>query len=67
LAGLLLLLAALAPAADRTGTWAGSFKYIDQDVPIKVALKSDSEITGTVDGMPGGTAQMLSLTATTVA
>jgi hypothetical protein len=38
LTGLLLLLAALAPAADMTGTWAGSFKYNDQDVPIKVAL-----------------------------
>ena len=58
LTGLLLLLAALAPAADMTGTWSGSFKYNDQDVPIKVALKGDAEITGTVEGLPGGTAQI---------
>ena len=58
LAGLFLWMAAIAAAADMTGTWAGSFKYNDQDVPIKVALKGDSEITGTVDGLPGGTAQI---------
>ena len=58
LTGLLLLLAAIAPAADMTGTWAGSFKYNDQDVPIKVALKGDAEITGTVEGLPGGAAQI---------
>jgi hypothetical protein len=58
LTGLLLLMAAIAPAADMTGTWAGSFKYNEQDVPIRVALKGDSEITGTVDGLPGGTAQI---------
>jgi hypothetical protein len=58
LMGLLLLMAAIAPAADMTGTWAGSFKYNEQDVPVRLALKGDSEITGTVDGMPGGTAQI---------
>jgi len=58
LTGLLLLTAALALASDITGTWAGSFKYNDQDVPLKVALKGDSEITGTIDGMPGGIAQI---------
>ena len=58
LTGLLLLLAAIASAADMTGTWAGSFKYNEQDVPVKLALKGDSEITGTVDGLPGGTAQI---------
>jgi hypothetical protein len=39
----------IALCADMTGTWAGSFKYNDQDVPIKVALKGDTAITGTVD------------------
>ena len=46
LTGLLLLMAAIAPAADMTGTWAGSFKYNEQDVPIELALKGDAEITG---------------------
>ena len=27
-------------------------------LPLKVALKGDSEITGTVEGLPGGTAQI---------
>ena len=58
LTGLLLLMAAMAAAADMTGTWAGSFKFNDENVPIKVALKGDSEITGTVEGLPGGTAQI---------
>ena len=58
LTGLLLLIAAIASAADITGTWAGSFKYNEQDVPTKVALKGDSEITGTVEGLPGGAAQI---------
>jgi riboflavin synthase alpha subunit len=56
--GLLLLMVAIAPAADLTGKWAGSFKFNEQDVPLTVALKGDSEITGTVDGMPSGTAQI---------
>jgi hypothetical protein len=51
-------MAAIAPAADMTGPWAGSFKYNEQDVPIRLALKGDSEITGTVDGLPGGTAHI---------
>jgi hypothetical protein len=55
LMGMLLLMAAIMPAADVTGTWAGSFKYNDQDVPVKLAMKGDAEVTGTVDGMPGGT------------
>jgi hypothetical protein len=58
LLGLLLLISANSLAADMTGTWAGSFKYNDQDVPIILALKGSSEITGTVDGLPGGTAQV---------
>jgi hypothetical protein len=51
-------MAAIALAADVTGTWAGSFKFNDQDVPVSLALKGTSEITGTVDGLPGGTAQI---------
>ena len=56
--GFLLVMAAVALAADVTGNWAGSFKYNEQDVPTKVALKGESEITGTVEGLPGGTAQI---------
>ena len=51
-------MAAIVSTADMTGTWAGSFKYNEQDVPIRLALKGDSEITGTVEGLPGGTAQI---------
>ena len=58
LMGLLLLMVTIASAADMTGTWAGSFKFNDQDVPIRVVLKGDSEITGTVEGLSGGTVQI---------
>ena len=53
-AGLLVLVAGLASAADLTGKWAGSFKYNDQAVPVTVDLKGTTEISGTVTGMPGG-------------
>jgi hypothetical protein len=52
--GMLLLLAALASAADLTGKWQGSFKYNDQPVPVTVELKGTTEISGTVTGLPGG-------------
>ncbi len=53
-AGLLVLLAGLASAADLTGKWEGSFKYNEQPVPVTVELKGTTEISGTVSGMPGG-------------
>jgi len=53
-AGLLLLLAGLASAADLAGKLQGSFKYNDQAVPVTVELKGTTEISGTVTGMPGG-------------
>jgi hypothetical protein len=54
LTGLLLFFAALASASDVSGKWSGTFKYNDQDVPITVDMKGDSDITGTVSGLPGG-------------
>jgi hypothetical protein len=56
--GLLLLVAALASAADLTGKWEGSFKYNEQAVPVTIELKGTTEISGTVTGMPGGVTQI---------
>ncbi len=55
---LLLLLAGIASAADVAGKWEGSFKFNDQDVPVSIELKGTTEISGTVNGLPGGAAQI---------
>jgi hypothetical protein len=51
-------MAAIVPTADMTGTRARSFKYNEQDVPVRLTLKGDAEITVTFEGLPGGTAQI---------
>ena len=56
--GLLMLLAGLASAADLTGKWQGSFKFNDQEVPVTMDLKGAADISGTVNGLPGGTAEI---------
>jgi hypothetical protein len=58
LAGLLLLLAALASAADVAGKWQGSFSFNDQSVPLTFELKGATDITGTVAGLPSGVAEI---------
>ena len=59
LAGLLVLLVAgLAAAADLTGKWQGTFTFQDQAVPLTVELKGSSAITGSVTGLPSGTAEI---------
>jgi hypothetical protein len=59
LAGLVLLLAGLLPAADVTGTWKGSFDYNGNAVPVTFQMKSaEGAITGTVDGLPTPNAEI---------
>lgn len=53
LAGLLLLIAGLMPAADLTGVWKGSFDYNGTAVPVTFDMKvAEGTVTGTVDGLP---------------
>ena len=53
LAGLLLLIAGILPAADVTGTWKGSFDYNGTAVPLTFDMKTDGDaLTGTVSGLP---------------
>ena len=56
--GLLLMLAALASAADLTGKWQGTFSFNDQSVPLTFELKGATAITGTVAGLPSGVAEI---------
>ena len=58
LTGILLLLATLASASDVAGKWQGSFSFNDQSVPLTFDLKGATEITGTVEGLPSGAAQI---------
>jgi hypothetical protein len=58
MAGMLIVLASLAWAAELTGKWEGSFTYNDQAVPVSIELKGSTEISGTVTGLPGGVAQI---------
>lgn len=53
LAGILLFLSALLPAADVTGTWNGAFDFNGSSVPLTFKLKGNGEtVTGTIDGLP---------------
>jgi hypothetical protein len=58
LAGLLLLFAGLAAAADLTGTWKGAFSFNDQAVPLTLELKGASAVTGTITGFPSGVTEI---------
>ena len=58
LTGLFLLLAGLAAAADLTGSWKGAFSFNDQSVPLSIDLKGEKAITGTVNGLPSGPAEI---------
>jgi hypothetical protein len=58
-AGLVLLIAMLLPAADVTGTWKGSFEFNGQDVPLTFVMKTaEGVVTGTVDGLPTPNAEI---------
>lgn len=53
IAGLLLCVAGLLPAADVTGTWKGSFDYNGTNVPLTFDMKTDGgALTGSVSGLP---------------
>ena len=53
IAGLLLLIAGLLPAADVSGTWKGSFDYNGTAVPLTFDMKADGPaLTGSVTGLP---------------
>ena len=53
LAGLLLLIAGMLPAADVSGTWKGSFDYNGTAVPLTFDMKADgAALTGSVTGLP---------------
>jgi len=56
--GLLLLLAAIAAAADVTGTWKGAFTFQDQSVPLTLELKGGSALTGNIVGFPSGVTEI---------
>jgi len=48
-----------AATAGISGTWKGAFDLQGQSVPLTLALKQDGgNVTGTVDGLPAGTAQI---------
>src|SRR5215471_8545791 len=49
-----VLLAALAFAADVSGTWTGTLTFGDNQIPLTYTLKQDgTKLTGTITG-PGG-------------
>jgi len=54
-----LLLAALAAAADLTGAWKGQFDFNGNAVPLTFDLKANGEaLTGSVTGLPAGVAEI---------
>jgi hypothetical protein len=58
LAGLLVLFAGLAAAADVTGTWKGAFSFNDQSVPLTLEMKGDKQVTGNITGFPSGVTEI---------
>jgi len=53
LIGLVILLVALLPAADVTGTWKGQFDFNGESVPLQFHLKANGDtVTGTIEGLP---------------
>jgi hypothetical protein len=49
----------LAGAADLSGTWKGAFDFNGNSVPTALNLKvAGGDVTGTVDGLPSGTAEI---------
>jgi hypothetical protein len=51
--------AALPAGPDATGTWKGSFDFQGTDVPLSFHLKAAAGVlTGTVEGLPSGTAEV---------
>jgi hypothetical protein len=56
---ILLLAAAVLPAADVTGTWKGSFDFQGSQVPVTLQLKGDADVvTGTINGLPTDPAEI---------